>query len=377
MAVGPARSNRRRRVLLLAIIAAAVAVLCCAGTTAAYFGAGLDAARSQNLAAGTCGGTTIDLTGPLPSLNSLSSEQMHNAAIIVAVGQQIPVPPRGWVIAIAAALQESTLHNYGNLGSANDHDSLGLFQQRPSQGWGTPAQILDPAYASRKFYQKLLTIPGWQSMSLTRAAQAVQRSAFPDAYAKHEPLATLIVNTLTGGAGRAVGSLVSLTCVQSGQIAASGWTNPLPGAPIVSGFRPPSRPTHDGDDLAASKGTPIHAAAAGVVILARCNAHTAAGAWWGCAQDGSPSIIGCGWYVEILHADNVITRYCHMLTQPLVTVGQQVAAGQQIGVVGSTGNSSGPHCHFEVHLGGDRGSSGAVDPAPFMRDKGAPLGGTA
>jgi murein DD-endopeptidase MepM/ murein hydrolase activator NlpD len=115
--------------------------------------------------------------------------------------------------------------------------------------------------------------------------------------------------------------------------------------------------------------------AGGVVTLVRCQASTASGAWYGCDQDGSPSVLGCGWYVEIKHADNIITRYCHQLRQPGVTVGQLVAPGQVIGVVGTTGNSSGPHLHFEVHIGGDRSSSGAIDPVPFMRDKGAPLGG--
>src|SRR5262249_11253859 len=176
---------------------------------------------------------------------SLAPEQMRNAAIIVRVGQQMQVPPRGWVIAIATALQESGLRNLPNLGASNDHDSVGLFQQRPSQGWGTVAQIMDPEYASRKFYEHLLNVPGWQTMALTDAAQAVQRSAFPNAYAKHESLASLAVNLLTGGAANAVGALTTLRCAAAGEISASGWTVPAKG-PIVSGFRTPSRPTHQG-----------------------------------------------------------------------------------------------------------------------------------
>jgi cell wall-associated NlpC family hydrolase len=93
-------------------------------------------------------------------------------------------------------MQESHLENLGDLGARNDHDSLGLFQQRPSQGWGTPAQILDPKYASSKFYTKLLTVKDWQGLPLTVAAQAVQRSAYPDAYAKWEPDATQLVGAL-------------------------------------------------------------------------------------------------------------------------------------------------------------------------------------
>jgi len=281
------------------------------------------------------------------------------------------------VIAIATAWPETNLHNSGDLGNRNDHDSLGLFQQRPSQGWGTPEQIMDPVYASKKFYEKLLTIKGWETMPLTRAAQAVQRSAYPDAYAKHEPFATLIVNSLTNGAARSAVNGAVAQCVSGAQIAASGWTNPVPGSILGSGFRTADRPTHQGDDLIANRYSPIRAAAAGVVTLVRCQAHLADGTEWGCGRDGGITVFGCGWYVEITHADNVITRYCHMQQQPMVTVGQVVAAGQQIGIVGSTGHSSGPHCHFEVHLNGDRSDAGAVDPAPFMAAKGAPLGKSA
>jgi murein DD-endopeptidase MepM/ murein hydrolase activator NlpD len=284
------------------------------------------------------------------------------------------VPARGWVIAIATALQESDLINLPNLGARNDHDSLGIFQQRPSQGWGTAEQIMDPAYSSTRFYEHLVKVPNWESRALTDVAQAVQKSAFPDAYAKHEPLATQVVNALTGGAARAAAaSLTGQGCAQPGEIAASGWTAPVV-APIVSGFRTPERPTHDGVDLGASRGSPIRAASGGVVTLIRCQATTDSGAWYGCDQDGSPAVHGCGWYVEIKHADTIITRYCHQLRPPIVTVGQLVAPGQVIGVVGTTGNSSGPHLHFEVHIGGDRSSAGAIDPVPFMRDKGAPLG---
>ncbi|HWB36130.1 MAG TPA: M23 family metallopeptidase [Rugosimonospora sp.] len=345
--------------------------------TAAYVLDGLSGDPDTTNAALGCGGGTVDVNAKLPSMSQLSAEQVHNAAIIVQVGQQYPTPPRAWVIAIATALQESNLHNYGDLGSHNDHDSLGLFQQRPSQGWGTPEQIMDPVYSSRKFYQKLLTVPNWQNLPLTRAAQAVQRSAYPDAYAKHEALATLVVNTLTNGAAQSAIGGQDGQCATDGQIAASGWTNPVPGSILGSGFRTADRPTHQGDDLIAARYSPIYAAAAGIVTLVRCQAHLADGTEWGCGRDGGVNVLGCGWYVEITHADNVITRYCHMVEQPMVHVGQQVAAGQQIGRVGSTGHSSGPHCHFEVHLNGDRSDAGAVDPAPFMAAKGAPLGKSA
>jgi murein DD-endopeptidase MepM/ murein hydrolase activator NlpD len=143
---------------------------------------------------------------------------------------------------------------------------------------------------------------------------------------------------------------------------------------VVSGFRTVSRPTHHGVDLAAAKGTPIHAASGGTVIRMRCDARTPGGASLSCDRDGSPQVRGCGWYVDILHAGAVMTRYCHMVQQPDVRLGQAIAPGERIGLSGSSGNSSGPHLHFEVHLDGDRSSAGAVNPENFMRDVGAPLG---
>ncbi|MBQ1053492.1 C40 family peptidase [Micromonospora sp. C32] len=134
-----------------------------------------------------------------PGQGSWSSEQVANAAAIVAVGAELNVPRYGWEIAVATAMQESTLRNLGHLGADNDHDSLGLFQQRPSQGWGTPEQILNPRYASRKFYERLLDINGWQTMPFTQAAQAVQRSAFPDAYARWQSEAEQLVAAISDG----------------------------------------------------------------------------------------------------------------------------------------------------------------------------------
>ncbi|MFJ3817752.1 C40 family peptidase [Streptomyces sp. NPDC090056] len=115
-------------------------------------------------------------------------KQIPNAKVIVATGVQKRVPARGQVVALATALQESTLINLDH----GDRDSLGLFQQRPSQGWGTREQIMDPVYSSTKFYDGLMEIKDWEQMPVTVAAQKVQRSGFPDAYAKHEPLATAL-----------------------------------------------------------------------------------------------------------------------------------------------------------------------------------------
>lgn len=132
----------------------------------------------------------------------LSPDQAANAATISAVGTTRGLPERAVTIALATALQESALRNLDH----GDRDSLGLFQQRPSQGWGTPAQVMDPVYASGKFYEHLAEVPGYSRLPLTVAAQRVQKSGFPQAYAKHEPDATLLAAALTGRAP------ASLTC---------------------------------------------------------------------------------------------------------------------------------------------------------------------
>ncbi|HEX6074679.1 MAG TPA: hypothetical protein VFZ32_05360 [Micromonosporaceae bacterium] len=125
-------------------------------------------------------------------------QQVANARTIVQVGRELGLPPRATVIAIATALQESHLNNYGHLGDRNDHDSLGLFQQRPSAGWGTPQQVTNPRYAATRFYRKLMRIRGWQHRPLTQVAQSVQVSAFPLAYAKWEAMAAHLVRASYG-----------------------------------------------------------------------------------------------------------------------------------------------------------------------------------
>ncbi|MFC7640155.1 hypothetical protein ACFQX6_03255 [Streptosporangium lutulentum] len=124
-------------------------------------------------------------------LRTLGAEQKANAAIVIEMASKLGLPTRAAVIGVATSLQESQLRNL-NYG---DRDSLGLFQQRPSQGWGTRKQILNPKYSARKFYQGLATVSHWKRLPLTQAAQAVQRSGFPDAYAKWEKLAKHVVRS--------------------------------------------------------------------------------------------------------------------------------------------------------------------------------------
>ncbi len=374
IAAAGATSTRRRAFRTIAVTTTLVVVtaaLCVAGVTLSLLG-GLTSGADSSSYALACGrGVRVDPRGAFPDVLDLTEDQVRNAAIIISVGQELRVPPRGWVVGVATALQESRLSNLPYLGASNDHDSLGLFQQRPSQGWGTPAQLSDPDYQSRQFFDKLVTVGGWETLPLTVAAQHVQRSAYPDAYAKHEPRAATIVDILTGGAGRAAGSVLTLRCTSAGEIAASGWTLPVPG-PVTSGFRTADRPGHNGVDIAVSRNTPVRAATAGVVIVATCNAHIA-GRVYGCDRDGGVGVQGCGWYVDVLHAGNVSTRYCHLAKRPFVTVGQRIAAGEIVGLAGSSGHSSGPHLHFEVHVNGDGSRTGAVDPVGFMHHVGTPL----
>jgi murein DD-endopeptidase MepM/ murein hydrolase activator NlpD len=375
------RMQRPRMAVLLIALVGVLGVLCCGGSISALLiGEFDDKKPDMESASFGCGiKGPVDPEGDMPRISSYGATQLRNAAVIINVGADLKVPPRGWVIAIATAMQESRLSNLGHLGKNNDHDSLGLFQQRPSSGWGTPAQVRDPVYAATKFYKKLLKLKNWEQLPLTVAAQKIQVSAYPDAYAKHEAVATQIVNLLADGAARAAGSLTKLQCADGAEIAASGWTNPWSrksagrGGIVGSGFRTMARPDHMGVDLILGRNTPIRAAAGGIVSVVKCNIDHRGSQT--CDIDGWPGKGGCGWMVEIKHAGNLMTRYCHMVVRPLVRVGQQVAAGDVIGRVGTSGNSSGPHLHFEVHINNDRSSSGAVDPVAFMRERGAPLGG--
>ncbi|MGY1638750.1 hypothetical protein ACI78V_19050 [Geodermatophilus sp. SYSU D00742] len=173
-----ARRGRRQAAASWAWLAAVVAVVVLVVVTVT--------ARDEfpSIATAEC---TLPATGV-----RLTGEQVANARTIARVGYDRGLPERAVVIALATAMQESRLRNldYG------DRDSLGLFQQRPSQGWGTPEQVQDPVYAAGKFYDGLVRIPGWETRRLTDAADAVQRSAFPEAYQKHEGMAVELVASL-------------------------------------------------------------------------------------------------------------------------------------------------------------------------------------
>lgn len=244
---------------------------------------------------------------------NLSAEQLKNAATIIGVGKSMGASQRDLVIAIMTAMQESTLRNlhYG------DRDSQGLFQQRPSQGWGTVQQITTPSYAARKFFEQLLALQGRDNMPLTLAAQAVQRSAYPYAYAKWADMARAVVSRTgfepfagTMGIGR------------------RGWRKPVSGRVSQEWSR-----SHGGMDFAVPTGTPVRAANAGRVAVSR-------------DLRGPGGYYSYGRYVVLDHGGNS-SLYAHLSSRG-VRVGQRVGSGTVIGRSGSTGRSTGPHLHFET-----------------------------
>ncbi|WP_026551382.1 hypothetical protein [Arthrobacter sp. H20] len=139
----------------------------------------------------------------------LGLEQAANASTIVSVAVARGLPARAASIALATAVQESGLRNL-DYGDQAGPDSRGLFQQRPSQGWGTDAEVQDPIFAAGAFYDELVKVPGYESLPITEAAQAVQRSALPDAYADHEAEGRAFASALTGN------SPASLNCILRG-----------------------------------------------------------------------------------------------------------------------------------------------------------------
>ncbi|MBM0256060.1 M23 family metallopeptidase [Micromonospora sp. 4G55] len=299
----------------------------------------------------------------------LDRTQRANAIKIISVGRRLGLPERGLVVAIAVAMQESSLHNLANPvyptskqltteGVGRDHDSVGLFQQRPSAGWGTVEELMTPEIAAERFYRALKKAPGWQAMSVSEAAQAVQRSAYPNAYAKWKSAARRVVQAMTGSTNCGTGS---------------GWVRPLAGV-VTSGFRTAERPQHNGVDLPAARGAAVHAVAAGTILRVVCDARRSDGRPYSCDIDGDRvGVRGCGWFVEIGHRDGSVARYCHLGQRPSVTAGQAVNAGRILGVVGSSGHSSGPHLHLETHTAAPATSGNAVDPVVFLRARGVEL----
>ncbi|EFG46755.1 peptidase, M23 family, partial [Brevibacterium mcbrellneri ATCC 49030] len=300
---------------------------------------------------------------------TLGREQLSHAATIIETGSGIDGVGRdGIQIALMAALTESSLRmlanstvpgseDHPNDGVGSDNDSLGLFQMRPSTGWGSVAELMDSQYQAQAFFggpdgpnagspRGLLDIPGWEDMDKGEAAQAVEVSAYPDRYQNYEPAAATILDTLTGtttNPGEAVAVAAPATGGETSRV-----VFPLPEGTWVmtSPFGMRQHPItgehklHTGTDFSAPDGTAILAAADGTVTVAEYSG-------------------GYGGLIVIEHQVNgntVATAYAHMWEHGIhVQTGDQVTAGQHIGDVGSSGNSTGPHLHFEVREGGTDG----------------------
>jgi len=147
-------------------------------------------------AAGAVAGTAVDVeAGNLPAkVGPYSGDQVKNAAAIISIGKQRGLTQHAQQTALMAAMTESTLNNL----SGGDRDSAGLFQMRPSRGWGTLAQVTNISYAINLFYERLVKVPGWDTKTPGEAAQAVEGSAFPDAYATKSAYAVEMMNALSG-----------------------------------------------------------------------------------------------------------------------------------------------------------------------------------
>ncbi|GGA16146.1 hypothetical protein GCM10011333_18980 [Sediminivirga luteola] len=314
---------------------------------------------------------------------TLNRTQLTHAATIIESGSSIDGITRdGLVIALMAALTESTLRmlsntsaypesaDYPNDGDGSDHDSLGLFQMRPQSGWGTVAELMDPVYQAQAFFggptgpnhpspRGLLDIPGWEEMDKGEAAQAVEVSAYPDRYRNYEPVAETILSTLTttaSGTDASAGDAV-VPAAQTTTASTSRVVFPMPEGTwvLTSEYGPRVHPItgedsfHTGTDFAAPDGTPLLAAADGTVTVAEFSG-------------------GYGGLIVIEHTidgDTVATAYAHMWEHGIhVAPGDTVTAGQHIGDTGSSGNSTGPHLHFEVRLGGTNGEH--TDPAAWL-----------
>lgn len=306
----------------------------------------------------------------------LDEAQQHAASAIYAVGTELEVGQRGLVIAVTTALAESQMKvlandgtftrpelslvmnawqwqnaaavvreslNFPHDGIGRDWDSVGIFQQRPSAGWGSVENLMDSEYSARAFFggpsgpnggspRGLLDIPSWDTLGIGAAAQRVQVSAFPDAYDRYVEQAAQVVAAMGEGA-----------CV-AGQVLAApnadGWVHPVPGTIRLSspyGLRlHPIFGTytmHWGTDLAAPEGTAILAPAAGDVVHTSCDFY----------QGRSP----CN--VVIDHGGGLSSLLVHMWPHGVhVQAGDSVDAGQHVADVGNNGNSTGPHLHYEL-----------------------------
>ncbi|MBO0727922.1 MAG: peptidoglycan DD-metalloendopeptidase family protein [Acidimicrobiaceae bacterium] len=305
--------------------------------------------------------STVASTSPAGA-PGLDAEQSANAAKIIAAGRAPGVypgypdglPVRGQAIAIMTALGESGLRVLDH-GDTAGPDSRGLFQQRSS--WGSLADRMDPTVSATLFYNALIQVPGWQTIQPTLAAHAVQRNADPHYYTQFWDQAASIVAALGGNQPISAMQLAIGATDCGGQIAYVAGNGtfgyPVPANLIGTDEHNYGRTgshwatTHTGTDFAVPCGTPVLAVNSGTVQLAST--------WW-----GGPHMVG-------ITGQGIATWYAHMATRT-VTSGQQVAAGQQIGLAGAEGNATGCHLHLEVRQPGTPPGSqaGSTNPSAWL-----------
>lgn len=301
----------------------------------------------------------------------LASDQVAVATQAVRAVRLFPATaqePQAAVIVLATGYQESRLRNldYG------DRDSLGFLQQRPSQGWGTPAQVRDVGHATRSFLEHLVQIPDWRSRRVTDVAADVQRPAeeYRRLYQQWVPIAMDLVAKLwlTGGAASTAvrdadaalaNDPANVDCEAYQQVASdSSIDYPVPTSLAWSDRRnwggqgASWSSWHTGTDFSLPCGTPVLAAHAGSVEI-----------------DSGQSWAG-RWLVKVTKGRGQLTTWYAHMQAVAVEAGEKVRPGQQIGAVGAEGNATGCHLHFEVHThGGSIYGSDNVDPTGWLKDR--------
>lgn len=366
----------------LFVIAPALAVIAIVATL--FIAVATGGGNGQSCAAVDSSVQTLEVTSSTGQSVTLGPEHLANARVIIEVAAEQKIPATGVKIALITTLVESKLKMYANSSVpesleyphqavGSDHDSVNIFQQRPSSGWGTVAELMDVRYSARAFFggpegpnggspRGLLDIKDWESMPLGDAAQRVQVSAFPDRYEAWVGAAEIISTTLGGGG----------ECEPSGGNGQAAL--PLnPPYMMTSGFGPRAGQGnasrwHAAVDLVNPGGAcekPVYAVLDGVV--------TRSDFLW----------------LSIKHPDGFTVSYLHMYEKDhLVNVGDQVKAGQQIGVVGNGGSEQGLSfgCHLDLRIdvtgntnpqvaqlptvadvGGDPNWANFVHPVDFMR----------
>jgi hypothetical protein len=285
-------------------------------------------------------------------------EQLINAAYIMQAGEALELSARDQTIGVMTAMGESSLRVI-DYGDSAGPDSRGLFQQRDNGAWGSYEDRMDPFTSATNFFRVLMTIDDRDTLEPTIAAHRVQRNADPYHYTPLWPKAVEVVEGLSGvevGAGDGGGSAPGCDGTSPGDVNQQGWASPSAG-PITSVYGMRTNPVtgvyklHAGVDLAGGGcDGPIWAAQSGTVVTS------------GFDSGGNGTIV-------IDHGGGVQTAYLHMYQSGiLVREGDQVNAGDQIGRVGSSGNSTGCHLHYEVRVNGS-----PTDPVPFMQQVGITL----